>query len=585
MKKLWTRREILAILGLTGLTLASGIRVFSGRAAKAASSGTTTTETLPGVNILSFGAKGDGKTDDTSAFQAAIDQVKQYGGRIVVPHGVYRINGSLKDIDNVMMEGEAANKTYWSQPGYFDFDKGTVIAGNGNNVLFASGMKRGAFNNISFRDFALLANPSSPRNMTFVNCSFSKFIAILKAPGGESDSYHNFQFISCAFTAYETGALFLGRIIDSLWDQCIFVGAKAFDWMQAKSNMVVKCRFEWINRDSAVVLSGCQLLQFHDNYFDRISGNAFEIRPGNAGISIANNMFNRCGSGTDADKKDLGFKDIRKSFILLFGEFEDISICNNIFRKGLSGDYNGPLCPKYVFSKRDKINNCQFLFKNNECTNGFTDGFLYDEEQTYERIQIDTDQMFSSLSEYVVGLARVAAHDITVYNSTDVKISSIPPRLIVYNQAKVELDGKQEGTVFGGQVNGYPRYERPEVIVENYPKQSVTGVMKEEEFTIPVNDFVRGSTVYLSLGAGPDTQWKLVDNDNATMRMLLPLPTGTSNNKVYRAAIHIPAGYAKDYVKLKVSSSAPGSGTVIVDAYMVSYSEFRTRAFLDKMMK
>lgn len=577
----------MATLGLTGLTLASGIRVFSGPAAEAAPSGTTTTETLPGVNILSFGAKGDGKTDDTSAFQAAIDQVKQYGGRIVIPHGVYLIDGSLKDIDNIIMEGEAANKTYWSQPGYFDFDKGTVLAGNGRNVLFASGMKRGAFHNISFRDFALLANPSSPRNMTFVNCSFSKFNAILKAPGSETESYHNFRFISCAFTVYETEALFLGRIIDSLWEQCIFVGAKVFDWMQAKANLVIKCRFEWINRDAAVVLSGCQLLQFHDNYFDRISGNAFEIRPGNVGISIANNIFNRCGSGTDAGKKDLGFRDIRKSFILLFGEFEDITISNNVFRKGLSGDHSGAVCPKYVISKREKIDKCRFRFKNNECTNGFTDGFLYDEEQTYERIQIDTDEVFSSLSEYVVGLARAAAHDISVYNSADVKVSAIPPRLIVYNQANVELDGKQEGTVFGGRVNGFPRYERPEVIVEQYPEPAVFVAMKEEEFTIPVNQFIRGSTVYVSLGAGPDVQWKLVDSDNATMRMLPPLPAavGSFGSNLHRAAIHIPVEYGKDHVKLKINASASGSGTLVIEAYMASYSEFRTKSFLDKLMK
>ncbi|WP_333678994.1 right-handed parallel beta-helix repeat-containing protein [Dyella sp.] len=46
----------------------------------------------PIVNVREMGAKGDGRTDDTAAFQAAVDAVPLIGGTLVVPRGDYRIN-------------------------------------------------------------------------------------------------------------------------------------------------------------------------------------------------------------------------------------------------------------------------------------------------------------------------------------------------------------------------------------------------------------------------------------------------------------------------------------------------------------
>jgi hypothetical protein len=50
------------------------------------------------VNVASFGALGDGATDDSKAFQAAIDRLSTTGGRVLVPWGVrpYRIAASLR---------------------------------------------------------------------------------------------------------------------------------------------------------------------------------------------------------------------------------------------------------------------------------------------------------------------------------------------------------------------------------------------------------------------------------------------------------------------------------------------------------
>lgn len=46
-----------------------------------------------GLNVKSFGAKGDGITDDTSAFLSAIDALPLSGGALLIPGGVFIVNG------------------------------------------------------------------------------------------------------------------------------------------------------------------------------------------------------------------------------------------------------------------------------------------------------------------------------------------------------------------------------------------------------------------------------------------------------------------------------------------------------------
>jgi hypothetical protein len=57
-------------------------------------------------NVRDFGAVADGKTDDTAAFQAALDAAGRAGGGIVLaPRGVYLIKGNLRVPMAVTLEG------------------------------------------------------------------------------------------------------------------------------------------------------------------------------------------------------------------------------------------------------------------------------------------------------------------------------------------------------------------------------------------------------------------------------------------------------------------------------------------------
>lgn len=57
--------------------------------------GNTISASYPSINVLSFGAKGDGSADDTSAIQAAINALPTSGGEIIFPVGNYKITSTL----------------------------------------------------------------------------------------------------------------------------------------------------------------------------------------------------------------------------------------------------------------------------------------------------------------------------------------------------------------------------------------------------------------------------------------------------------------------------------------------------------
>ena len=51
------------------------------------------TESSGVTDVKAFGAKGDGKADDTAAIQAAIDGLPEAGGTVSLPPGTYMVKG------------------------------------------------------------------------------------------------------------------------------------------------------------------------------------------------------------------------------------------------------------------------------------------------------------------------------------------------------------------------------------------------------------------------------------------------------------------------------------------------------------
>ena len=89
-------------------------------------------------SVKSFGAKGDGKTDDTEAFQKALNQAGKTGGIVFAPVGAYMIKGHLYFPPTVTLEGVfRAPACLWDTFKEVDIKsyKGTVllaVEGRGN---------------------------------------------------------------------------------------------------------------------------------------------------------------------------------------------------------------------------------------------------------------------------------------------------------------------------------------------------------------------------------------------------------------------------------------------------------------------
>jgi hypothetical protein len=79
------------------------------------------------VNVMDYGAKADGKTDDTAAIQRALDTAgKDRGGVVDMPKGLYRVEDHLVVPPGVCLSGQ------WQAPHHANTEHGTVILATGH---------------------------------------------------------------------------------------------------------------------------------------------------------------------------------------------------------------------------------------------------------------------------------------------------------------------------------------------------------------------------------------------------------------------------------------------------------------------
>jgi parallel beta-helix repeat protein len=123
------------------------------------------------LNVLDFGAKGDGSTDDTSAIQAALNAVPQFGS-VFFPVGNYIISDILTlSTNNVVIQGNATITAKANAQFEFLFKTQSINNITIKDLVFnANQANRTASQTIRFAGISIDGNENSIENVTVKNC-------------------------------------------------------------------------------------------------------------------------------------------------------------------------------------------------------------------------------------------------------------------------------------------------------------------------------------------------------------------------------------------------------------------------------
>ena len=149
------------------------------------------------VNVKSFGATGDGITNDATAIQSALDSVKNNGGIIYFPQGTYKINSSVFFYSNqtlwfengaTLLQGTSIDNLLMSYCG------STVTGYNGTHDCLIYG---GTFDGSTFTTNNTLVGIVHAKNIKFENCTFKNAYGAWH--NLEINSSYNVKVINCDF--------------------------------------------------------------------------------------------------------------------------------------------------------------------------------------------------------------------------------------------------------------------------------------------------------------------------------------------------------------------------------------------------
>ncbi len=296
------------------------------------------------INVRQLGATGDGKTDDTKAFQRALDAAGETRGAVFVPAGVY-LCAELQMHPNTALVGVPT----WD----YRSTGGTVIRllnpdascllnitgawgstvdglaldgrnlGKGINGIFLNkptyGKREDAFRieRCQVRNFS-----GDGLNLTRAWC-FSVRHSMLASNQGDGLRLRGWD----------------GFLVDN-W----FSGNRGAGYGAREENASVTFtdnRIEW-NRQENMVITGCDGYQITGNFFDRAGTCGLALRNGKqpcAQITITGNYFKRSGKEADPESYD-------SSQIMMEGASGVTCVGNNIWA-GRDDDGRGDWSPSY----------------------------------------------------------------------------------------------------------------------------------------------------------------------------------------------------------------------------------------------
>lgn len=294
------------------------------------------------VNVKSFGATGNGTTDDTAAIQAAINSVAStLGGTVFFPTGTYKITATI----NVPVVSGGATNTVLLGAGYSSIIKATASM---TAMVFIAGSLT-TVDSITFQANAVatraiqLGNtgvapglPQIGQNITIQNCKFEVCPVAIYVWKFIGMTIFNNYFLGCTTSVYGADTTMDSRIVDNYIQgggPCLYftqgVGGTHAEGILIQGNTIFA---NGSNSGSAIVFNGGLELKILDNVIGEITNypgpvNAYGLEligsPNSiAYVQVSNNWF---GSATS------GGTPLSYAGIIVSGNSQGVRINNNTF--------------------------------------------------------------------------------------------------------------------------------------------------------------------------------------------------------------------------------------------------------------
>lgn len=335
------------------------------------------------VNVLDFGAKGDGVTDDTAAIQLADNAAAAENKSLRFVPGTYKTTSPLTQTTSWI--GEPCGIPYQNDTPV------KIIKSNGNTNGTAV-IQVGAANLLTAYITVAVLNP--PKYYAVTYPTGAPYTTTNPDYGFNGTGHEGLQYLNCSAWGFRNAGFYLGSgsVLSSIdgcaakWNSC------GFRLATTDSQIINSCadhncgtgielnstylrainnRSEW-NATSGMWVQGGEFVVV-GNLFDRNGQAGLHLGNGAWGGTVTGNYFSRNGASGDGTNGRWSFSVPGNPSYALITPAEschirvtyqrDVTITANRYRAGTDDSGGGVLSPAYVY-RNDGANNTIFLRDN-----------------------------------------------------------------------------------------------------------------------------------------------------------------------------------------------------------------------------
>lgn len=254
------------------------------------------------LNVLDYGAKADGSTDDSAAIQSALDALKTSGGVIYFPTGTYAMQSNVHFYSNQTLyfeDGAVLKQAASINNLLISYTESTWGGYNGVHDCLIYG---GTFDGGSYTQNNTLVGIIHAKNITFERCTFKNGYGTWH--NLEINASYNVKVLNCDHEgSRKTGANGEMVQIDAALSSGVWPWSNAkYDSTVSKYIEIAGCIFHDDTISPAIgnhSTATHDFIRIHDNIFDTLTGSkgAISFNGGGQNVDIHDNTFNGCTTG------------------------------------------------------------------------------------------------------------------------------------------------------------------------------------------------------------------------------------------------------------------------------------------------